>query len=78
MKSLKQSSLLFVCAPDSCPGRGGRAAETESGDHRDSPESGGREVFRERRGRVASQDHRESAESLARWGSEALLAMRAR
>ena len=78
MKSLKQSSLLFVCAPDSCPGRGGRAAEMESGDHRDSPVNEGLVVFRVNWDRVASQDHRESAESLAQWGSVAPLAMRAR
>ena len=66
MKSLKQSSLLFVCAPDSCPGHGGRAAEMESGDHRDSPVNGGLVVFRANPGRVASQDRRESAGSPAR------------
>ena len=78
MKSLKQLSLLCVCAPDSCPGRGGRAAETESGGHRVSPESGGRVVLRANPGRVASQDRRESTESLAQWGSVAPLAMSAR
>ena len=46
MKSLKQSSSLCVCAPDSCPGRGGRAAEMESGDHRDSLVNEGLVVFR--------------------------------
>ena len=78
MKSLKQSSLRCVCAPDSCPGRGGRAAEMESGDHRDSPVNEGRVVFRANPGRVASQDRRESTESLAQWGSVAPLAMPAR
>ena len=75
MKSLKQSSLPCVCAPDSCPGRGGHAAETESGDHRDSPESGGSVVFRANRDREARQDRRESAERMVRWGSVAPLAM---
>lgn len=78
MKSLKQSSLLCVCAQDSCPGHGGRAAEMESGDHKDSPVNEGRVVFRAKRDRVASQVHREIPESLAQWGSVALLAMRAR
>jgi hypothetical protein len=78
MKSLKQLSLLCVCAPDSCPGRGGRAAEMESGDHKDSPVNEGRVVFRAKRDRVASQVHQESTESLAQWGSVAPLAMRAR
>ena len=78
MKSLKRLSLRCVCAPDSCPGLGGRAAETESGGHRVSPVNGGRVVFRANPGRVASQDRRESAESLAQWGSVAPLAMRAR
>ena len=77
MKSLKQSSLLCVCAPDSYPGRAGLAAETESAGRRDSPVNGGRVVFRESRGRVASRDHRESAERMVRWGSVALPVMRA-
>ena len=76
MKSLKRLSLLCVCAPASCPGRGGRAAETESGDHRDSPVSEGLVVFRVNWDRVASQDHQESTESLAQWGSVAPLAMK--
>ena len=78
MKSLKQSSLLFVCAPDSCPGRGGRAAEMESGDHRDSPVNEGLVVFRVNWDRVASQDRQESGGTLARWGSVVPLAMQAR
>jgi hypothetical protein len=50
----------------------------ESGDHRDSPVNEGLVVFRVNWDRVASQDHRESTESLAQWGSVAPLAMPAR
>ncbi len=78
MRSLKRLSLRCVCAPASCPGHGGRAAEMESEDHRDSPVNEGLVVFRVNWDRVASQDHQESTESLAQWGSEAPLAMRAR
>ena len=78
MKSLKRLSLRCVCAPASCPERVGRAAETESGDHRDSSVNEGLVVFRANRDRVASQDRRESAGNLAQWGSVAPLAMRAR
>ena len=78
MKSLKQSSLRCVCALDSCLGREGRAAEMESGDHRDSPVNEGCVVFRANRDRVASQDRRESAGSPAREGSMVPLAMQAR
>ncbi len=76
MKSLKQSSLRCVCALDSCLGREGRAAEMESGDHRDSPVNEGCVVFRANRDRVARQDRRESAERMVRWGSVAPLAMK--
>ena len=78
MKSLKRLSLRCVCAQDSCPGHGGRAAEMESGDHRDSPVNEGLVVFRVNWDRVASRDRRESTESLAQWGSVAPLAMPAR
>ena len=58
MKILKQSSLLCVCASDSCPVDAGRVAETESADHRACRATGGHEVSRVS---LVCRDHRASA-----------------
>ncbi len=62
MKILKQSSLLCVCASDSCPVDAGRVAETESADHRECRATGGQEVLRVS---LAYQDHKASADKPA-------------